>query len=247
LGLLGWGNNAREFVRVVDAIERERGMRPPIFVDIRFSRSVRALGFRDAAFEETVGKSRYHWLRKLGNARIGSGRSGIRIVDHSGADDLLQLVLNAAKDHRRVIFFCACERPCVCHRAVVARLLVKVARRKRAPLNVVEWPGGEPEVMEINVPHKVVGDVLRGRNRVPLVASRPKQIRTFAALPWCTRVGLHSGGGDVAVICGPAQLGTDWYLPVIGPDVSKPDDTVKALRKEADKLRKSLGFCVITA
>jgi hypothetical protein len=206
-----------------------------------------APGFRDAAFEETVGQSRYHWLRKLGNARIGSGRGGIRIADHSGADDMLELVLDAAKDHRRVIFFCACERPCACHRAVVAGLLVKIARRKGVPLNVVEWPGGEPEAIEIDVPNKAVKDVLRGGNRVPLAASHPKQIRKLAALPWCSRVGLRSGSGGVAIICGPAQLAADWYLPVIGPDVSKPDDTIKALRKEAERLRKSLGFRAVAS
>jgi hypothetical protein len=40
-GYRGWGNHTRDFVRTVDAIERARGKRPPIFVDIRFSRSVR--------------------------------------------------------------------------------------------------------------------------------------------------------------------------------------------------------------
>jgi hypothetical protein len=241
-GYWGWGNHTREFVRAVDAIERDRGIRPPMFVDIRFSRSVRALGFRNTAFEEAVGKSRYRWLPKLGNKRIGSGRGGIQIADLSGVDELLQIVLDAATDNRRVIFFCACERPGSCHRAVVASLLVKAARRKGVPLNVVEWPGGEPETIDIDIPDKVVKDVLRGGNRVPLAASHPKQIRKFAALPWCSRVGLHSSSGVVAIICGPAQLAADWYLPVIGPDVSKPGDTIKSLRKEAERLRKSLGF-----
>lgn len=52
-GYWGWGNHTRDFVRTVDAIECARGMRPPLFIDIRFSRSVRALGFRGSAFEET--------------------------------------------------------------------------------------------------------------------------------------------------------------------------------------------------
>jgi hypothetical protein len=248
-GYRGWGNHTREFVRAVDAIERERGMRPPMFVDIRFSRSVRASGFRNTAFEKTVGKSRYHWLRKLGNARIGSGRGGMRIADRSGVDELLQSVLDAAKDDRHIIFFCACvsERPCDCHRAVVASLLVKAARRKGVPLNVVEWPGGEPETIEIDIPDKTVKDVLRGGNRVPLAASRPKQIRKFAALPWCSRVGLRSSSGAVAIICGPAQLAANWYLPVIGPEVSKPGDNIKSLRKSAERLRKSLRFRAVAS
>ena len=50
-GYWGWGTHTNEFVDVVDAVERSRSFRPPIFVDIRFSRSVRAPGFREGAFE----------------------------------------------------------------------------------------------------------------------------------------------------------------------------------------------------
>src|SRR5947209_5736148 len=95
-GYWGWGNHASDFVGMAAAIERARGKRPPIFVDIRYSRSVRASGFRDSAFEETVGKRRYRWLRKLGNARIGSHRGGVKILDPSGADDLLELIVDAS-------------------------------------------------------------------------------------------------------------------------------------------------------
>ena len=45
--------------------------------------------------------------------------------------------------------------------------------------------------------------------------------------------------GSAVIICGPAQLAADWHLPVIGPDVSKPGDTIKSLRKEAERFRKS--------
>jgi len=247
-GYWGWGNHTRDFVGTVDAVERARGKRPPIFVDIRFSRSVRALGFRDSAFQEMVGKSRYRWLEKLGNPHIGGiGKRGIRIADASGGDDLLQLVSTAQRDHRRVIFFCACERPCNCHRADVAALLVKSARRRGMALKVVEWPGGDPETIDLTVSDQVVKGVLRGRNRVPLTGSSRVRIRKLTALPWCSRVGLHSGGGDIAIISGPARLAADWYLPVIGPDVSRPTDTVDSIRVEAERLRKSAGYRPITA
>src|SRR5687767_9572687 len=118
-GYWGWGSHTREFVRAVDAVERSRGMRPPVFADVRFSRSVRAVGFRDAAFEEVVGTGRYRWLRKLGNSRIGTGASGIRIADPSGAEDLLELVRETAKKRQRVIFFCSCKGPRGCHREIV--------------------------------------------------------------------------------------------------------------------------------
>jgi hypothetical protein len=113
-GYGGWGTHTKELVASVDAIERSRGRRPPIFVDIRFSRAVRAPGFRGAAFKKTVGRGRYQWLKKLGNAKIGSGHRGVKIVDPTGAVDLLQIVVNAAKKRRRVIFFCACNDAANC-------------------------------------------------------------------------------------------------------------------------------------
>lgn len=36
-GYWGWGNATENLVEVVDAVERARGYRPPIFVDIRIS------------------------------------------------------------------------------------------------------------------------------------------------------------------------------------------------------------------
>jgi hypothetical protein len=215
-GYWGWGgNHTRDFVRTVDAVERARGKRPPIFVDIRKSRSVRALSFRDAAFQEMVGKPRYQWMgKKLGNPHIvGRGKRGIRITDPSGGDDLLDVVADAQRDNRRVIFFCACKRPCDCHRSDVAALLVKVARRRGMTLKIVEWPGGDPETVGLTVSDEVVKGVLRDRKRVPLAGSSRARIRKLTALPWCSRVGLHSSGGDIAIISGPAQLAADWYLP----------------------------------
>jgi hypothetical protein len=244
-GYWGWGNHAGDFVRAVDGIERARGKRPPVFADIRFSRSVRAQGFRGAVFEETVGKNRYRWLRKLGNARIGSGRGGIRIADPSGADELLDLVIDADRDRRRVIFFCACEDPAHCHRAKVASLIVDAARKRGLGLMVIEWPGGDPEIIKLGVSAQVIKGVLGGGNRVPLLEQRPALVRKLQALPWCSRVALHSDGGNLSVVSGPARLATSWFLPVVGPDVSKPTDTIESIRKEAERLRKTLGYLPI--
>jgi hypothetical protein len=52
----------------IDAVEKARGFAPPLFVDIRISRSVRAPGFNRAPFEGVVGKSRYRWLDDLAEA-----------------------------------------------------------------------------------------------------------------------------------------------------------------------------------
>jgi hypothetical protein len=97
-GYWGWGTHTKEFVRIADAIERKRSFQPPIYVDIRLSRKVRAPGFREGAFESVLGCRRYRWLSKLGNARIGSGKAGIRILDPGGVEDLLQIVVDAARE-----------------------------------------------------------------------------------------------------------------------------------------------------
>ena len=56
-GYYGWGNHTPSLVEAVDAVETERGFQPPIFVDIRLRRSVRAAGFTGQAFERLVGRT----------------------------------------------------------------------------------------------------------------------------------------------------------------------------------------------
>jgi hypothetical protein len=42
-GYYGWGNATPQLVEAVDAVEHSRGFAPPLFVDIRIRRSVRAI------------------------------------------------------------------------------------------------------------------------------------------------------------------------------------------------------------
>jgi hypothetical protein len=125
-------------------------------------------------------------LPKLGNARIASGRGGMQIADPSGgADELLQLVASAYRDRRRIVFFCACERPCNCHRAEVARLLVKAALRKEVGLTVVEWPGGEPKAIDLTVSKKG-----REGNSAWRQPRAPRRIQQQHTETHCATVGL---------------------------------------------------------
>jgi hypothetical protein len=64
------GSSTRQLKEAVDAVERARDFKPPYFVDLRISRSVRAEGFKEKAFEMAVGRGRYHWMPSLGNKRI---------------------------------------------------------------------------------------------------------------------------------------------------------------------------------
>lgn len=68
-GYWGWGAHTAELVRVVDGIERAHGKRPPVFVDIRFSGSMRAVGFREGAFEN--GSVRAGWPSRGTEAAAG--------------------------------------------------------------------------------------------------------------------------------------------------------------------------------
>ena len=149
-GYWGWGNATPRLVESIDAAEAARGFSPPLFVDARISRSVRAAGFRDHAFEHLLSADRYRWMRGLGNKHVET-RTGpaIQIADPSAAEDLLDLTMEAARANRRVIFFCSCERPVSnggmeCHRVTVAKLLRECASRRGVQLETVEWPGGEP-------------------------------------------------------------------------------------------------------
>lgn len=44
-GYYGWGNHTPQLLDAVDAVETSRGFEPPMFVDIRIRRTVRAKGF----------------------------------------------------------------------------------------------------------------------------------------------------------------------------------------------------------
>jgi hypothetical protein len=107
-GYWGWGGSTRELVKAFDAAEAERGHEPPVFVDARLRRAVRAVGFRGDAFEKLLGADRHHHLRGLGNKLLDQG--SIELVDESTVGDLLDLAVANHRKRRRVIFFCACER-----------------------------------------------------------------------------------------------------------------------------------------
>src|SRR6266853_2050762 len=83
-GYYGWGNHTPQLVESVVAVETSRGFEPPIFVDIRIRRNVRAKGFVGNAFEKLMGPSRHRWMKSLGNKFIQT-RTGpaIQIADSS--------------------------------------------------------------------------------------------------------------------------------------------------------------------
>lgn len=226
-GYWGWGTSTHQLVQAVDAVEAARGFAPPLFVDIRISRAVRAPGFNGRAFEETVGSSRYRWMPDLGNLAVTEGGDErIRIKNPAAAAMLLGIAEGASKANRRVIFFCSCEQPgnhedeTCCHRARVASLVLEEAHRQNLATCVAEWPGGEPAAtaLEITLEQPNFEKLRRGAMSIPL--AEPIALADMAGLPWGTTVWVHCRGksddDSLRLLSGPARYGrTGWQLPIL--------------------------------
>lgn len=213
-GYQGWGNHTEELVSNIDRSERKAGYAPPKFVDIRFRRVVRAKGFVSNRFGDLVGSNRYEHMKSLGNERIGSGEEGIKIHDPKAVSKLLDIGLDAARDNRRVIYFCSCGEPIGCHRRVVARLLRKAGEKRGIEVTNIEWPGGEPLFVDLEVSREIFLKVEQGCRYVPLPNGRP-DLRT---LPWYSVVRFHLKAGKnrppIPILTGPACFVKGmWCLP----------------------------------
>lgn len=243
-GYWGWGSSTSELIKAVDTIEGSRGYRPPLFVDIRIRRSVRAAGFDGNAFGDLLGNKRYRWMKELGNLGI-LDKAEMRIADPKAANDLLELAEEAARDKRRVIFFCACPRPrqegrVSCHRSVVATLVLKAARRRRINVEVVEWPGGEPAHLTFALAPAMFRSVVNGRMMIPLPAGA--KLGILGGPPWGSIATFRHGVREVHRLVGPVTWHKDqWCLPV-STLFFDPEVTIPAYRKESVRLRKSEGL-----
>ncbi len=244
-GYYGWGNSTKQLVKAVDAVEESRGFKPPIFVDTRIRRSVRAPGFREAEFEKQLGPDRYRWIKRLGNESIVSKADKMKIADPSAASDLLELAVTASKQKRRIIFFCGCEhamdgRTLGCHRTAVARLVLKDASNQGLPIEIVEWPGGEPVDLRMPVPPDVFRAVKNGRITIPL--RRTLQLGEIAGLPWGSVVSLELGGELLHRLSGPAVYRQGkWCLSVM--DWLRGEDfSLQEAKRESAAARKHYGY-----
>jgi hypothetical protein len=247
-GYFGWGNSTPQLVQAVDAVERSRGFKPPLFVDIRIRRAVRAAGFNGNAFGELLGDNRHHWIKALGNKQIET-RSGprIQIAKPSAVNELLDLAIEAAEDHRRLIFFCSCEFPRCdgrvnCHRTTVAALAITAAKRRGLNIEIVEWPGGNPSRLDLTIDSKSFNDLLRGMFNLPTASMA---LRNSAAIAWGSTATISADGQRVNAVIGPAQFRRRaWQLPVF---VCGKGYTLPEIRREAAKVRRAYGFEALLA
>jgi hypothetical protein len=238
-GYWGCGSATPSLVKAVDEAESQRGFEPPLWVDVRISRSVRAAGFRDRHFEELL-KSRYEWMPDLGNKCVPEGRKGIEIKNPSAAKELLQRALD--QPTRRVIFFCSCEYPAYCHRTVVGQLVLKYAKERKAQVTVIEWPGGEPGRLTIEVLPAALRQFQRGEKKgIPIPSSI--SVGDAAALPWGTIATMQAGEEQMKVLVGPASFNAAGSHLRVFPDESGTRAASRAFRADLgfSALKSSVG------
>ena len=85
------------------------------------------------------------------------------------------------------------------------------------PVEIVEWPGGEPRQIDLDVTPQVFASVRKGRMTVPL--GEHARLGQVAGLPWGSIATVHSAGDQLYRIVGPAIWQTDkWSLPVFPTD-----------------------------
>jgi hypothetical protein len=221
-GYWGWGSATEQFVEAADAVESSRGFAPPLFVDVRWHRHVRAPGFRDEAFATVVGPDRYRWMNSLGNEGVEERR--FRIAQPEAAAELLQVATEAHARRQRLLFFCACPYPSPgdppgCHRVEVGRLVGAEAQRQGHTIQVVEWPGGEPSENTVHVPTKLYQQVASGKRANIPVLAEGSALASFAGRPWGSRLDVTSEEEYCWCLSGPANFAHgQWQLPVFSPE-----------------------------
>lgn len=235
-GYWGWGSETGKLVQAFDAVEAERGYAPPVFVDIRISRRVRAAGFRENAFGKLLGSERYAWVSDLGNDAILEG-GRMRIHDPAAAGTLLDMAVAAQRRKTRVVFFCSCGAPAGCHRKAVADLLLKEAGKRGIALTLDEWPGGIPRVHDVKVTTERFGQLFRGRASLPF--ARVSNLAAIAGLPWGSAARVHAPGELAFYTTGPAIVqGGMWALPVLSTPVASVEEALAI----GEELRSDDGY-----
>ena len=241
-GYEGWGNSTRQLLQAFDTAEQARGFEPPVFVDVRVRRQVRALGFQDDAFELRTGRARYRWLPGLGNAAIGTGKGVMRLVTPADVHELLGIAQAQRRQRRRVIFFCSCGSPFLagtCHRQLVRRTLLSAARSLGVKASVQEWPGGplpERVLAELSMDEARLASLLGGARAVRLGQKRPHV--QFLAWPTGGLLRLRSRERTQLVSVAAARFHAgEWKMPLFVHPVEQ-DDTGELLLRHARQFRR---------
>lgn len=219
-GYWGWGTSTNYLIQAFDALEQSRGFNPPVLVDVRISRSVRAPGFNNGALERLVGRERYVHMPELGNlAVIENTGENVTIKDPAAAGSLLNRAISERSRGRRIVFFCACPYQMedgnpLCHRYEVGSLLLKQSQERNQPIAVTEWPGTEPQLITLTVSSEVLKKLRRGMKSIPIPRELP--LDQIASITWGSVVHCSSDGEPFSARVNRAMWRpSGWYLPVI--------------------------------
>jgi hypothetical protein len=153
-----------------------------------------------------------------------------------------------SRSKQRILYFCGCQWPRIdgritCHRATVAELVLSAAKKQSRAVEIVEWPGGYPGQINLNVAPQILAAVRKGRTNVQLEGV--SKLAEIAATPWCSVATLHAAGEKLHRIVGPAfrQKG-DWALPVLCR-FSDPKKRLSDYQRESKELRRGWGLDLI--
>lgn len=123
-----------------------------------------------------------------------------------------------------------------CHRYTVAKLLIKAARRHETPLEVVQWPGGEPSTFKVEVARSEVPKDATPRLHLPGV--RP--LSKFAGLAVGSLVDVVGDERERRVAVAPAMYAPKgWYLPILKNERGK---VIDGTAREATRWRRKYGY-----
>ena len=152
--------------------------------------------------------------------------------------------IEAARTNRRVIFFCSCGSPYdarTCHRAKVAELLLRAAKKRKKEIAIEEWPGGMPAANDLQRLHVDLRELHKARSGAMNVQLTDAQASTeLAGLPWGGFVELAAGDEKQVLSAGPlAYRAKRWQLPIFVFPVEK-ERTPAELLPDALRLRAKL-------
>jgi hypothetical protein len=118
---------------------------------------------------------------------------------------MICLTMRWSDGHVASSFFCSCEIPDGCHRHTVATLVIQRAKARKLDVTVIEWPGGAPSTIAIDVPLATLRKIGRGdQTTLPLLTTMT--VGAAAALPWGTTAELRAGAERRRVLIGSAHF-----------------------------------------
>ncbi|MBT0652349.1 hypothetical protein [Geomobilimonas luticola] len=117
---------------------------------------------------------------------------------------------------------------------------MKFARKRKEQVTVVEWPGGEVEMIDIRLPETEYAKLQKGGKSIPLTNAEP--LAKYAGLPWGSVTRIHADSGKLEMGVGPAiYRKAGWYLPVMWWPI-KNHVSERKMVEIANEFRHDFGF-----